>query len=176
MRGLLGFQPAAKPYSQARVLSLIEEILSNNDTTRFGRLSNQERNILLEFRQTFGPARDGLDTLRGTYFLDHTWNDVYFSGELGFGLDQVFGGGYYPDEEGFTWANESIITLYFKGDLGRRASYGLTITGGFFRVPRNELGLYNTFYSGFDNTGYDPWFYNRQITTFSEPRAFFPFT
>ena len=176
MRGLLALQPSVRPYSRARVLVLIDEILNNNENIRFGRLSSQEREILLDFRQTFDPGRNGLDLIRGTYFVDHVWNDVYFSAEVGLGVDMVFGAGIYPDEEGFTWSNESIFSLYFKGDLGRQASYGVTITGGFFRIPRNHLGYYNTFYSGYPGREGEPWLYNRLIPTFSQPRTFFPFT
>ena len=177
MRGLCGILPVAKPYSRSYVLAVIEEILGNNSNAyRFGRLSENERAILEEYRRDMLPERNGLDGLRGTYSVDHTWNDVYFSGEFGFGANMLFAGGYYPDLEDSAWATDTGILLSFKGDLGFNTSYGFSLTGGLFKSPRRELGQYNTYYPGFNNAAYEPWYENRVITSYGEPLAFFPFT
>ena len=209
MRGLLRFQPAAKPYSRAMVLSIIDEILqgeilrddilAGNGTRRFAALSRQERAILEEFRQTFNPGRGGLDLSRGTISSEHVWNDAYFSGEFGFGAYLGFSGAYYPLAGGFTQdadsddpfagANhpdsgdlfsgfDSGIYFSFIGDLGRKASYGLTIGGAFLKSPRAILGTTNTFSPGWTNDRYpgDEGRRNRQIIAYSEPMTFFPYT
>jgi hypothetical protein len=204
LRGLCGFLPNVKPYSRDKVLSIIEEILNNNETLKLGRLTEQEQAILEQFRQTYNPNKKGIDLTRGTYSVDHVWHDIYFSGELGFGLDLGFSGAYYakaggfqsparenpenPDKIIFPGANhpdsgdfyngiDSWIYVSFKGDLGRKASYGLGIQGGFFKSPRAVLGEYNTFYEGYPTVNDDdPARFNQLITTYSEPLTYFPYT
>jgi hypothetical protein len=93
----------------------------------------------------------------------------------------VFAGANYSGTGDSSNATDSILSFSFKGDLGRNTSYGLTLNGGVFKVPRNILGEYHTFYADFNN-GDDgpypdsPWHKDRLITTYSEPRAFFPYT
>jgi len=181
MRGLYRFLPGAKPYSRAMVLSIVEEILKSDGTGKYGKLTEGERGILEQYLTRFGPNKNGIDMMRGAYSLDHIWNDIYFSGELGFGLNMAFAGGYYPDEENSYWATDSMLSISFKGDLGRNTSYGLTLNGGVFRSPRKELGEYHTYYKDFNNGGEGPysdapWYKDEIITTYSEPKAFFPYT
>jgi len=181
IRGLCGFLPAAKPYSKAMILSIIDEILNSNEARRFGRLNEDERKILEQFRVDFGPGKNGIDKMRGTYFTDKTWNNVYFSGELGFGANLIFAGGYYPNEDDFYGATDSTLSISFKGDLGRNTSYGFTLHGGIFKSPRKELGPYHTYNPGFNNGEVGPypdtpWYKDEVITTYSEPLAFFPYT
>ena len=173
MRGLLSYQqPGVKPYSRARILVLIDEILDNDENRRFGRLIEAERRILQRFKQDFSPPRGGLDLVRGTVSFDHTWNNFYFSGQFGIGLDVSFFGGYYPIAGGYSntyniqhpYSDDSADRLYIKaehpspgdffssfeaipsisfiGDLGRNTSYGLTINGWAGMIPRSTLGIY----------------------------------
>lgn len=188
MRGLCGYLPGTKPYSRAMILSIISEIINNNETRRFGGLSEVEIGILEQFRRTFSPARTGLDLMRGTYSFEHIWNDVYFSAEVGFGLDFTLAGGFFPVSGGYRYNNADdplfegashpeagdffadisigVPSLSFVGDLGRHMSYGLTVTGRITKSPRSVLGQYdNTLWEGSDT-----------ITAFSEPLAYFPYT
>jgi len=181
MRGLCGFLPSVKPYSRTLVLSVIDEILNSDETRRFGKLTEAERGILEQFRTNFGPGKKGIDMMRGTYSADHVWDDIYFSGELGFGANLIFAGGYYPDEGNFYPATDSELSMYLKGDLGRKTSYGFTLNGGVFKSPRKALGTYHTYYDGFNNGDVGPypdipWYKDQEITTYSEPMAFFPYT
>jgi len=181
IRGLCGVLPVAKPYSRAVVLSVIDEILNNDETRRFGKLTEAERKILEQFRTNFSPAKKGLDLLRGTYFLDHIWNDTYFSAELWLGADLIFAGGNYSDEGNFYPATDSVLSGYIKGDLGSKTSYGFSLNGGVFQSPRKKLGTYHTYNAGFNKDGVGPypdtpWYKDQEITTYSEPLAYFPYT
>jgi len=181
MRGLYRFLPDAKPYSRAMILSIVEGILKSDATGRFGKLTVTERGILEQYLARFTPSKNGIDMMRGTYSVDHLWDDIYFSGELGFDINLVFAGGYYPDEENSYWATDSTFSFSFKGDLGRNTSYGFALTGGVFKSPRNVLGEYHTYYKDFNNGSEgpysdQPWNKDRIITTYSEPKAFFPYT
>ena len=173
MRGLCGFLPSAKPYSRAMVLSTIEGILANNETRRFGKLTEAEREVLEQFQKRFKPDRNGLDLLRGSYSTEHTWDDVYFSSELGFGADFTFAGGYYPDSGDFYKDIDLRFIVSFGGDLGKNTSYDLTLTGGFFKSPRTLLGYYNTYYEDFIDKDDSV---NQFLPAYSEPLAYFPYT
>jgi hypothetical protein len=181
IRGLCAPLPGAKPYSRAQVLSAINEILSADAEGRFGGLTEQERRILENARKPLTPPPRGLDWRRGAFYAEHIWDWARFSADIGFTAEHLFSGGGYPGDQ-FAWATEHWFTVYLKGDLGERISYGFTVSGGIMRTPRKELGTYNTYYPGFVdedapvNAGDDPTSYvNREITSYSEPLAYFPY-
>jgi hypothetical protein len=65
--------------------------------------------------------------------------------------------------------------------LGRNTSYGFALSGGVFKSPRTELGEYHTYNKDFNNGAVgpypdEPWYKDEVITTYSEPKAFFPYT
>jgi hypothetical protein len=202
MRGLYTPIPNVKPYSTSRILSLIDEILNNDEKRRFGRLSEKERNILEQFQKDFSPDRDGINWTRGTFSFDHLWKDIYFSGQFGFGLDIVFSGSHFSSAGGYQWdgtetdiddpgnggfenashprAGDSFTSfeimpkISFIGDIGSKVSYGLTLGIWAGSIPRTILGShFNTLYTERE----DPVGKNRRLqTTFSEPLTYFPYT
>jgi hypothetical protein len=168
-RGLCGYLPSTKPYSQAMILSIIEEILASDPARESARLKEAERAILEQFRKDFTPDRNGLDLTRAAISTEHTWNDIYFSSVLDFSMDFAFGAGYYPVAAGYRYNPDdsavgnslfegalhpksgdlftdfSIIpNLSFIGDLGKNTSYGFTIAGFVGKSPRTVLGQYET--------------------------------
>ena len=202
LRGIIGFQPAVKPYSRARVLALINEILENSEELRFGKLSETERGILEEFKKGFSPERGKLDLTRGTISTEQTSGGVYLSAEYGFGLDMYFGLGYFYTAGGYQYGGsddelfkgaahpsagdlftsiEIMPTMSFIGDLGGNTSYGLTLYGWIGKIPRTILGTYNNIDANFPElenpddqkiNTAQKW----RLTTRSEPLTFFPFT
>jgi hypothetical protein len=195
--------PHVKPYSREQILSIIDEILINNEERRFGGLTEAEGRILEQFRQDFTPSRQGFNLIRGTISTEHTWNNVYFSAEFGFGLDMAFAGSVFSRAGGYQ-NNQSIMyqpevqggfegashpssgdsfgdyylmpSVSFLGDLGRNLSYGLTISGWGGRSPRAVLGTYNNLWAGYTNPDPDDLDLYRSLTIYSEPLAYFPFT
>ena len=192
IRGLCGYLPSAKPYSTAMVLRIIEEILETEPVHEFVRLKEKERNILEQFRKDFTPERNGFNFTRGAISSEHTWNDIYFSSEFSFGLDFFYGLGYYPIASGYKYDpadgplfdeaalpakgdiyNDFIIfpKISFIGDLGEKASYGVTLIGLAVKSPRTILGQYETTPDPAD----DETHYKR-FPVRSEPLAYFPYT
>ena len=191
MRGLIGYLPNVRPYSSAFILEQIEEILDNDNERRFGGLNDAERRILEQFLQDLNPPRDGFDLMRGTYSIEHTWNDVYFSGEVGFAFELNLAGGVYPIAGGYRYSPEDdelfsgarhpeagdlfidhsfIPSVHFAGDLGRSASYRLALSIWSGRSPRAKLGMYQNVVE--DDGDLDP----RLMPSYSEPLAYFPYT
>jgi len=101
MRGLYRFLPTARPYSKAFIISVIDEILENDETQKFGKLTQQEKTILEQFRVDFTPERDGIDLQRGVIATEHTWNDIFFSGEFGLDINLSLSGSYFSLSGGF---------------------------------------------------------------------------
>ena len=191
MRGLVNYLPNTRPYSRDFILTKIDEILTNDNERRFGRLSDAERRILEQFIQDFSPARDGLDLMRGTYSTEHTWNDIYFSGELGIGFDFNFASGYFPVAGGYRY-NEGDDDLFkgavhpaegdvfidynfqpsisYSGDLGENASYSLAFNAWFGQSPRAKLGVYKNLVEDYEHLKLE------FMPAYSEPLAYFPYT
>jgi len=199
IRGLCGFLPATKPYSQAMILSIIDEILNNDKVPAFRALKDKEREILEQFRTDFNPSRKGFDLTHGTISTEHEWHNVYFSGVFSFGADLSFGAGIYPIAGGYHrtedlidvdknvighidaihpsagdfFADFSFVpTFSLIGDLGRNTSYGFTISGFLGRSPRTILGTYET--TPRDPSDTETNYLN--FPTYSEPLAYFPYT
>jgi hypothetical protein len=196
IRGIIGFQPEIKPYSRSKITSLINEILENDDDRRFGKLTDAERGILEEFINDLNPERGKLDLIKGTVSAQNTLNDIYVSGEFGFGLDLNFGLGYFSAAGGYQYdaddgkyfegashpaegdlytSIEILPTISFHGDLGKNLSYGLILYGFIGKVPRAVFGMYdnmdNEMFPGEGNIGqYKP------LTIRSEPLTAFPYT
>ena len=179
MRGLCSPIPSVKPYSQHRVLLIINEILNNDDARRFGRLTDTEKSILEQFKIDFNTQREGFNFARGTISTEQTAGDVYLSTEFGFGLDLTFAASYYPIAGGFEeqpasgdFFTDALIlpNISFMGDLGRNVSYGITLYGFIGKSPRVILGEYQT------NINSDPSNPDNFRAIFSEPLAYFPFT
>jgi len=193
IRGLCSYLPSTKPYSKAMILRVIDEILASEPVHEFAKLKDKERDILEQFRKDFTPERKGLNLTRGTISSEHTWHDVYFSSEFGFGMDFSFGAGYYAIGSGYSYTSGDsplfedaahpgsgdlykdyiiIPSLSFLGDIGKNISYGLTLNGFIGKSPRTILGQYET-------TPYDPDDDETHYMKFparSEPLAYFPYT
>ena len=180
MRGFCGNLPSAKPYSRAAILRYIEEILSHEGSRS---LSEAERRILEEYRTAFVPPNEGLNLKQASYYFEHNKDDFRFTGNFGFNFDLLFSGGFYPnggrniEKNDFIWSTDNWAGFAAEGDIGYNFSYGLSIFGGVLRVPRVELGEYNTYYTDYVHPD-DPetQYKNQKITTYSEPSSFFPYS
>jgi hypothetical protein len=179
MRGFCSNLPSAKPYSRAAILRYIEEILSHEGSRS---LSEAERRILEEYRTAFSPPNQGLNLSRGSYYFEHNKDDFRFTGNFGINFDLLFSGGFYPnggrnvEENEFIWSTDNWLTINAEGDIGYNFSYGLLVYGGILRVPRVELGQYNTYYAGYKDDDPNSQYKNQEITTYSEPLSFFPYS
>jgi hypothetical protein len=179
MRGLCGNLPEAKPYSRRAVLNYIEEILTHARS-----LSETERLILENFRREFSPREPGLNLKQLSYYFEYSEGDFLFTSNLGFSLDLLFSGGFYPaggkgiEDNEFIWSTDNWAAFTAEGDIGNYISYGFSIFGGVLRIPRQKLGEYNTYYEGFNEIHNKPdsQYTNDLIPTYSEPLSFFPYS
>ncbi|GHV30459.1 hypothetical protein AGMMS4952_17520 [Spirochaetia bacterium] len=176
VRGLCAPLPTAKPYSRAVIVSAVNEILNAGEGRRFGGLSKGETDTLLQFLKTHGDAKKGIDWQKGSYRFENNENSkVHVSADVGARFGTILSGGYYFQDADFAFGADFWLTPYLKGDLGRLFSYKLEVTGLITRSAREELGKYNTYYDGYDNTK-DSARQNDKITTYGDPLAYFPYT
>jgi hypothetical protein len=170
MRGLCPPLPAVKPYSRKAVLDAIEIILSAPPE----KLSDTEHAILEKAYQRLNPPVTGLSWSRGAYNFSTQLPkaDIRASADIGLGLKMAFAGGYYTDTEDFSWGTDNLIHAYANGDLGEHFSFGYNFFGCIARAPRTKLGMYNTFYEGFEDKEDS---INRKIPVYSHPLPYFPY-
>jgi hypothetical protein len=127
-------------------------------------------------------AVKGFNWRRGLYHFDAPSKKAgssLFSGDIGIGLEMLFGGGAYPEDKDFAWGTDSWISAYTNGDIGEHFSYGFKIAGGLIRIPRSLLGEGWTYYEGFPElgaTGQEGSYFNRQVPVYSSPLSFFPYS
>ncbi|MDR2246408.1 MAG: hypothetical protein LBE17_07035, partial [Treponema sp.] len=181
MRGLCPPLPEVKPYSRSVILSAVKEILASE--AGYPRSLNEgERRIVENARTRLEKADKGFNWRRGLYHFDvpskKTGNPL-FSGDLGVGLEILFGTGTYPQDADFTWGTDSWIYAYTNGDIGEHLSYGFKISGGLIRLPRSLLGEGWTYHERFpqlNDPGQKGSYFNRQVPVYSSPLPFFPYS
>jgi hypothetical protein len=173
LRGLCAPLSGTKPYSRAKILSAIAEILGA-DAGRAGALSGMERRILETARDAYSTPQAGLDLQRGAYYFENTTgkNDIHISNDIGIRAETLFSLGF---GSGFSWGNDIWVTGFILGDMGAHFSYGLTFAGAMFRAPRTVLGSYHTYYDGYP-TANNGAHIDEEITAYSQPAAFFPYS
>jgi hypothetical protein len=175
MLGLCDPLPHAKPYSQAQILEAIDTVFSRDR----GILSGAERDILRKARRTYQRQGAGLDWRRGNYTfqVQSPAKRVFFGGDIGIGAQIGFSEAYYAGTGAgnFEWGADNKISAYTNGDVGEHFSYRFHFLGHITRAPRQELGPYHTYYDGFTDTP-ERGYIDREITTHSQPLAFFPYT
>ena len=174
-RGLCSPLPAVKPYTRARVVDAINEILAA-EPGRFGGLTDYERSILENAREEFVKKEPGLDLWEGMYRFDvQGKRGTHFSGDFGIAMESLNSAAYYQDEKKAYLGTDTWGTIFFKGDVGEHFSFDVDFSAGLMRAQRSELGTYNTYATEFE---YIPGEENenQEITTYSQPKAFFPYT
>jgi len=174
IRGLCTPLPGTRPYTQNVVIEKINEILNSENSRR--RLGDTEREILNQYLEKFSKPVSGFDWQRGGFYGEAAVGEKesIISANIGIFAEMEGSSGSYSDN-GYYYGTEIWAGLFLNGDLGRFVSYNFIYEGGLMKAPRKFLGVYNTYYSGFDNDN-DPEFQNRPIDVYSEPLTHFPYT
>ena len=172
VKGLCAPLPGARPYTQNVIFKAINEILNSENAKK---LNNSEREILVQYLDKFSKPKTGLDWQRGGYYNETAVgrNDTPLSANLGTRVDVEGSTGLYTSFDKPYFGTEIWVKLFLNGDLGRNVSYDFSAEGGLMAAPREYLGLYNTYYEGFQD--HDD-FQNQIIQVYSEPLTHFPYT
>jgi len=171
-RGLCSQLPAVKPYTRAKIIEVIDEILDAQQR-RFGSLTDSERRILIGIQDEFVKEEAGLDLWNGMYrFNVVNKNKSVFSGEAGVRMESLNSFAFYFDSKKRYFGTDTWGTIYVNGDIGQNFSFNVDISAGLLRAQRKELGNYYTYASQTDNSILR----NYTISVYSQPLAFFPYT
>ncbi|MCL2067614.1 MAG: hypothetical protein FWG99_09135 [Treponema sp.] len=171
LRGLCTHLSGIRPYTQSVVIKAINEILSSDNSIK---LSRTERDILNQYLEKNSKPETGIDWQRGAYYNETAVTSLEIPLSINLGVSAELEGSvglYYPKENYF--GNEIWAKAYLNGDLGRNLSYEFSVMGGLVTAPRQYLGLYNTYYEGFQDNGE---FQNQLINVYSEPLTHFPYS
>jgi hypothetical protein len=177
MRGLCSPLPGAKPYTQSVIISAISEILGAENAR--GDLRPAERAILEDYRKALDKPVSGLNLMEGYYYNEGSFGKAQtpVSAYIGGIVDLEFSDGFYQSSGSNYWGTEIWVNFFARGDVGRHFSYDFGASGGLVRVPRVDLGFYNTYYDGFneDDTDDTKEYFNQVINTYSQPLSHFPY-
>jgi len=171
-KGLCSPLSGVRPYTQSVVLAAINQILRSDKAYK---LKETERAILEQYLNTFSKPKRGIDWYRGGFYAETAVGkkSVPFSTNMGVAVDISGSAGLYPDDNYL--GTETWIGGYMINDLGNHVSWGVGGGGGLIKAPKKELGLYNTYYAGFDQ-GENSQYQNQEIKVYSEPLTHFPYT
>jgi len=173
-RGLCSALPAVKPYTRAKILEILDEILSA-EQTRFGNLRENEIKIIENIRLDFVKEEAGFDARKGMYRYEAKGKgDIDFSGQVGIAAQSLNSAAVYEDD--FYFGTDTWGTFYVNGDIGQKFSFNIDFSVGILRAQIIELGNYNTYASQMVYDDERPANVNKIVTTYSQPLAFFPYT
>ncbi|MDR2795690.1 MAG: hypothetical protein LBB47_03140 [Spirochaetaceae bacterium] len=173
MRGLCPPLSGVKPYTRFYILSAINTILSSENKS--AALNITEKTILENYRDNFGRPASGLNKQKGYFYTETNTgkNDTRLSAYAGASaVVELSDGVYLPSNDNY-FGNDLWVSLFIKGDIGRRFSYNFSAAGGLVKSPRKTLGKYNTYYEYFVD---DDEYKNLLINSYSQPLAYFPYT
>jgi len=170
-RGLCSPLPAVKPYTRAKIIEAINEILAA-EPKRFGGLTDGEREVLENTRAEFTRGAAGLDIRNGKYRFDTAGKkSVRFSGELGVAMESLNSAARYTEEGKIYTGTDTWGTLFFTGDVGENFSFDVDFSAGMMKAQRVYMGEYYPYAAEVDIS-----IENKPVYTYSQPLAFFPYT
>ena len=178
LKGLCPTLSEAKPYSQHKIKSIINIILSTEAELPWAALTSSEKAILQQTLASF-EKEEGWNWLTGETYQEHTTKSgITMTFNAGASWQSVVSGSYEFLGKDFSWGTDNWGTAFIGGDMGSSFSWNFSAGGGLMKAPRKELGTAYTFYEGFENKEIDPARkdQNKEYIVFSEPTTFFPYT
>ena len=178
LKGLCPILSEAKPYSQHKIKSIINIILSTEAELPWAALTSSEKAILQQTLASF-EKEEGWNWLTGETYQEHTTKSgITMTFNAGASWQSVVSGSYEFLGKDFSWGTDNWGTAFIGGDMGSSFSWNFSAGGGLMKAPRKELGTAYTFYEGFENKEIDPARkdQNKEYIVFSEPTTFFPYT
>jgi len=167
--------PAVKPYTRARIVEAINEILAA-ESGRSGGLSSYERQILENTRNEFTKGEKGLDLQSGVYRFDvRGKKGINFYGDMGIALESLNSVSYFMEKKEPHYGTDTWGTIFLRGNISDKFSFNVDFSVGMMKAYRDKLGEYDTYATELND---DPFgqFVNRRLDSYGLPLAFFPYT
>ena len=178
LKGLCPVLSEAKPYSQHKIQSIINTILSAETDLPWAALTAAERAILNQTLDSFR-KEEGWSWLKGEAFHQHTTKSgIPMTFNAGVSWQSVFSGSAQAENGDLTGGTDNWGIVSLSGDMGTAFSWRFSGGGGLMRAPRDYLGKAYTFYKGFEDKDIDEARkdQNKIYDVMTEPLSFFPYT
>lgn len=178
LKGLCPPLSEAKPYSQHKVQSIINTILSAETDLPWAALTATERAILNQTLDSFR-KEEGWSWQKGETFHQHTTKSgIPMTFNAGVSWQSVFSGSAQTENGDLTGGTDNWGIVSLSGDMGTAFSWNFSAGGGLMRAPREYLGQAYTFYKGFEDKDIDEARkdQNKIYDVMTEPLSFFPYT
>lgn len=178
LKGLCPPISGAKPYSQHKIETIINTILSADAALPWSSLTTAERSLLQKTLDSF-KKEEGFSWLNGEFYHKHiTKSGIPMTFNAGASWQSVISGSYEAKEKDFAWGTDNWGVVTLNGDMGTAFSWNFSAGGGLMASPRHILGTAYPFYKGFENKDIDQdrITHNAPYEVYSNPIAFFPFT
>ena len=178
LKGLCPVLSEAKPYSQHKIQSIINTILSAETDLPWAALTAAERAILNQTLDSFR-KEEGWSWLKGEAFHQHTTKSgIPMTFNAGVSWQSVFSGSAQAENGDLTGGTDNWGIVSLSGDMGPAFSWRFSAGGGLMRAPRDYLGKAYTFYKGFEDKDIDEARkdQNKIYDVMTEPLSFFPYT
>lgn len=150
-RGLCSPLPGAKPYTEKKILSIIEEILKNDS-----KLSETEIKILTDYQEKCKRSSSNnfkiLDTL---FFENNDWTSVPLTFQINYGLETNVSGGVYNTSKYNSYGFDFMPKFGFSGDIGNNFGYNIQALLDVSKMPLHKDGTYNVGKNWFSYVGKD---------------------
>lgn len=150
-RGLCSPLPGAKPYTEKKILSIIEEILKNDS-----KLSETEIKILTDYQEKCKRSSSNnfkiLDTL---FFENNDWTSVPLTFQINYGLETNVSGGVYNTSEYNSYGFDFMPKFGFSGNIGNNFGYNIQALIDVSKMPLHKDGTYNVGTNWFSYVGKD---------------------
>ena len=172
LKGLCAPLSGSRPYTRSVIITAINAILNTESDKR---LSGAEREILQQYHNQFIKPQRGMNWQKGLFHGETAIgkNDTPITLDVGGNLSTDISSGIYSSFKDNYFGMELWLRFFLDGDVGKNFSWVFSGEGGMMKVPREQLGEYNTYYKGFED--HDE-FKNEKIKIYTEPLTHFPYT
>lgn len=151
MRGLCAPLPGAKPYTEKKILSVLDEILNNDE-----KLSATEIQIIKNYQEKCRRNDPENKSKLGTiYFEDNDWTSVPMTFQINYGLETNVSAGFYNKSDYNSKGFDFMPTFGFSGDIGKNFGYNIQGVIDVSKMPLHEDGKYNVGLNWFGYIGSD---------------------
>lgn len=151
IRGFCGPLPGARPYTEKKILSILDEILEYEEN-----LSSTEIQIINDFQNKCKRNDEENKKKLGTIFFENNdWTSVPLTFQINYGLETNVSGGVYNTSKYNSYGFDFMPKFGFSGDIGNNFGYNIQALIDVSKMPLHKDGTYNVGKNWFSYVGKD---------------------
>ena len=139
IRGFCGPLPGARPYTEKKILSILDEILEYEEN-----LSSTEIQIINGYQNKCKRNDEENKKKLGTIFFENNdWTSVPLTFQINYGLETNVSGGVYNTSEYNSYGFDFMPKFGFSGDIGNNFGYNIQALIDVSKMPLINNGDYD---------------------------------